>query len=166
MKYIVILILLAGCSAPKQFARLAISHPELPAKYCVDKYERQKDTVYKQGAEKLTFDTIYTGGEITTDTVYVAGKPMEVVKIITLPGQTIYERSLRVDTVYRDSPGLLARYDLCDIERRAAVLSAVQDRTDRDKWRRIARKRFWIIIGMGAVMALGIFMAVRKRLIK
>lgn len=167
MRYLIILILFAAsCSPSRQFAKLAIAHPELPAKYCVDKYEGKKDTVYKQGAERLTFDTIYTGGEITTDTVYLAGKPIEVTKTIILPGKTIYERSIRVDTVYRDSPELLAKYDLSDIERRDAIINEKAERIESDKWRKIAKKRFWTILGMGAGIALGLFLFIRKKITK
>lgn len=57
-----------------------------------------------------------------------------------------------------------AALDLCNITRNNAILLATDYKTKYDKWRDIAKKRFFIILGMGLVIALGLFGMIRKRL--
>lgn len=59
-----------------------------------------------------------------------------------------------------------AALDLCGIERGRAIAISTEKTKEADKWRKIARKRFWVILGMGAGMALGVFLLVRRKLVK
>lgn len=157
-------ILLYGCytkqKATSQFSRAAVAYPELPAGYCATVYP-VRDSIIK-GKDSLVFDTIYTGGEIEYDTVYSVRLDTVFVTInsIYLPKKTIRERIIRTDTVYKENTAAL---DLCNIERRNAVLNETRALAESDKWRKIAKKRFWVIMGMGAGIALGVFALIRKR---
>ena len=152
---------LGGCysqrKAKTQFSRAAVAFPELPAQYCSTTYPVKEKVI--KGADSLIFDTIYTDGETITETVYHLDTVFVYTKEI-LPGQVINRTQLRVDTIYQENTAALG---LCSIERGKAI-SLLQDKTkEADKWRRIAKKRFWIIAGMGAVMLLGLLAMIRKK---
>lgn len=163
MRYLLLLILLSGCytrqKATNQFSRAAVAYPELPAGYCARTYP-PKDSLIK-GDSVVTFDTIYTGGETVFDTVRVADT-IRIVKTIQLPGTRIIERVYKTDTIVKINTAAL---DLCSIERGRALALAEDKTAEAAKWRALAKKRFWIITGMGAAMALGLFLALRRKVV-
>lgn len=170
MKWLTLLLLFVatGCytkqKATSQFGKAAAAYPELPADYCARTYPSSTDTVVK-GVTTTVFDTIYTGGETLFDTVVVMDTKY-ITKTIQLPGTKVIERTVRVDTVEKVSTKLLAALDLCSIERGKAITLATDKTKEADKWKRIAKRRFWIIAGMGAAMALGLFVALRRKVVK
>lgn len=157
-------VLLSSCyskrKATSQFSRAAVAYPELPADYCAKTYP-VKDSLIK-GDTIVVTDTIYTGGNVSFDTTIVMDTKY-ITKTIQLPGTKIIERIYKTDTVFRENKAAL---DLCAIERRNALQLATDKTKEADKWRKIAKKRFWIILAMGASMALGIFAMVRRKVVK
>jgi hypothetical protein len=158
-----ILSLLSSCyterKARGQFSRAAVGYPIIAAEYCAMTYP-PKDTVIT-GQTVTQTDTLWADSSVVIrdtirnrDTVYIH-------TVERLPGQVITRTVLRTDTVFKTNT---AAVDACNIALRAAVLSEQTLRKERDKWRAIARKRWWIIFGMGAVITLGLFGFIRKKL--
>ena len=74
------------------------------------------------------------------------------------------------DTVYKESSSALKA---CSLEREAVLgmLADVNKKLDIktaevSAVRKLARKRFWIIAAMGGSMALGLFVAIRRKIVK
>ena len=164
MKYLILLVLLSGCYsrpiATKQHGRAVSTYPDLAADYCARVYPA-KDSLIK-GDSVVIFDTIYTGGNVSFDTTIIMDTKY-ITKTIQLAGVRVIERIFKTDTVIRVDRAAL---DLCSIERGKAIHNEEAQRIECDKWRKIAKKRFWIIVGLGAGIALGIFVALRKKIIK
>lgn len=146
--------------ATTQYGRAVATFPEIAADYCARTYP-PKDSLIK-GDTVTTTDTIYTGGNVSFDTTIVMDTKY-ITKTIQLPGTKIIERITVHDTIVRVST---AAVDLCAIERRNAIMLATDKTKESDKWRKIAKKRFWIILGMGAVMSLGIFALIKRKIAK
>jgi hypothetical protein len=161
---LMLVALLSGCysqrKAKSQFAKAATAYPEIPADYCARIYP-SKDSLIK-GDTVATFDTIYTGGETVFDTVRV-GDTIRIIKTVQLPGTKIIERYFVHDTLQVVNT---AEIDLCRIEMHKAINLATDYKKKYEKWEAIAKKRFWIIAGMGFVIALGLFGFLRKKLTK
>ena len=74
------------------------------------------------------------------------------------------------DTLFKESS---SRLKACELEREA-VLGMVADRekkldaktAEAAKWRKTAKNRFWTIAAMSTAMLLGLFVAVRKKIVK
>jgi len=164
MKYLIFIIVLSGCysrqKAVKQHGRASATYPEIAADYCARIYPA-KDSLIKGDSIVIT-DTIYTGGLTSFDTTIVM-ETKYITKTIQLPGTKIIERIFKTDTVVRVDRAAL---DLCSIERGKALTIATDKTKEADKWRAIARKRFWLLVGLGAAMALGIFAMIRKKVVK
>lgn len=160
-----ILIFLCGCynyrKAANQFGRASISYPEIPAQYCSVAYPVKEKII--QGKDSIKTDTLFVGGgEIIFDTVY---KKDSVFFYTTerLPGKVITNTIFKTDTIIRENKAALA---LCDIERGKAIRLLESKTAESDKWRRIAKKRFWIIVGMGLFIAIQIYGLLRNKIFK
>jgi hypothetical protein len=162
MRYILILILLSGCynlkKATVQHGRAAATYPAVAADYCARVYPA-KDSII-QGATIVRTDTLWGEGETRIDTVFVAGKPVEVTKTIILPGQTITIERLRVDTVRYENTAAL---DLANIEKRALSLALTTEQTRADKYQGRSRKYLWILIALAGGAAVWLFFKLRKK---
>lgn len=160
--FILIVGLFPGCyglsKAKKGFSRAVITYPEIAADYCARTYPA-KDSLIK-GDSVVTYDTLWAAGEVHFDTVYSLRKDTVFITRF-LPGQVIRETVRVTDTIYQENTAAL---DLCNIERRAAILAADRDHKEMLLWKARAKKRFWIILGMGAVIALGVFGFLRKKI--
>jgi hypothetical protein len=66
----------------------------------------------------------------------------------------------------RDTVENTARVRECEIIRDKAVLLAEDYKKEAAEWKAKAKKRFWVIAGMGAAMALGLFLAIRRKVVK
>ena len=69
------------------------------------------------------------------------------------------EEPCPVRTVYQQDRAAL---DLCAIERGRALAISTDKTIESDKWRKIARMRFWMLVGAGVVI--GVYLSVRKKL--
>lgn len=160
---IIVVILLASCYSRKkaqvQHGKAVTVFPEIGADYCARIYP-PKDSIIK-GDTVLAFDTIYTEGEIIFDTI--PGDTIRIVKTVQLPGVRIIERTTVHDTIVRINT---AEVDLWRIQANKALDIATDKTKEADKWRKIAKSRFWMLVGAGAIIALGIFGFLRKRLTK
>lgn len=146
--------------AQKSFARATVTYPEIAADYCSRTYP-PKDSLIK-GDSVVTFDTLYMGGDIHFDTVYSFRKDtVFITKIV--PGKTIIQTIHVTDTVKVVNT---AEVDLWKIQANKAIDIATDKTKESDKWKRIAKKRWWIILGMGAAMILGIVAIVGRSLKK
>ena len=161
---LILIILLAGCytrqKAQKQHGRVAATYPEIPADYCARMYPA-KDSLIK-GDSIFVSDTIFTGGNVSFDTTIIMDTKY-ITKTIQLPGTKIIERIYKTDTIVKVNTAAL---DLCSIERRDAIFLAKDKTAEADKWRKIAKKRFWMLLGAGFVITLGLFGFLRKKLTK
>lgn len=164
---LVALVFLTSCytrqKAQVQHGKAVATFPEIGADYCARIYP-PKDSLVKGDSifiEKT--DTLWGDGNTVIDTIYFEGKPKEIIKVVTLPGKTIIERHFRVDTLRVTNT---AEVDLWKIQANKAIDIATDKTKESDKWKKLAKQRFWIIIGMGAAMALGIFAFVKKRIAK
>jgi hypothetical protein len=160
------ILLLTGCytrkKATTQFGRAAITYPELPAEYCARTYPT-KDSVIK-GKDIIHVDTLWGEGEVIIKSDTIKARDTIFIRVTReLPGKVIERTFTRTDTVFQTNT---AAVDLCAIERRNAIALATDKTKEADKWRKIAKKRFWIILGMGTVMALGIFAIIKKKIAK
>lgn len=155
-------ILLVGCysqrKATSQFAKASIAYPEILAKTCATTYPVKTDTIVK-GVTQIKLDTLYMG-DTYYDTVYSFHRDTVFITKY-LPGKTIIQTNFRTDTVYKENTAAL---DLCAINRDKAIGLLDIKTKEYDKWRAIAKKRFFIILGMGLIIALGLFGFVRKKL--
>ena len=164
MRYLFLLVLLSGCyglkKATVQHGKAVATYPELGADYCARIYP-SKDSIIK-GDSIITFDTLWQDGEIHFDTIYSRLRDTVFITQFT-PGKTVFQTIWAVDTIFQTNTAAL---DLCSIERGKAITLLEAKTAESDKWKKIAKKRFWIILAMGAGIALGIFVAFRKKLIK
>lgn len=166
--YVVLLLFVVSCltscythkKAQQQFGRAAATYPELPAEYCARIYP-PKDSLIK-GDTVITFDTLWGASEIHFDTVYSFRKDtVFITKIV--PGKTIIQTITVKDTIQIVNT---AEVDYWKIQANKAINLATDKTKESDKWKRIAKKRWWIILGMGAGIALGIFVLIRRKLVK
>jgi len=160
-----VIILLCGCytrqKATSQFSRAAVAYPELPADYCARTYPPHDSLI--KGKDSLVIDTVIINGVIVkTDTVKFKDT-VRITKTVTLPAQVITKTITRVDTIEKESTGLKAKLDLCDIEKNKAINLASDSvkeiarlKAARNKWRLIA-------IGLMASIALGIVALIRRK---
>lgn len=165
IKYILIALILCSCYTPqkarKQFSRAVVYDPVIGTEYCAEKFPETPPKIIK-GDSVVVRDTIQQVGTTRIDTVFVAGKPIEVTKTIILPGQIITNTIVRVDTFERDSPKLQAELALSRINERAAVAGWNAETKDR-KEKQAQRNRWRLIaIGLGASWLLFIFFKLRK----
>lgn len=157
-------VLFSGCyslnKAKSQFGRATVAFPELPADYCARTYPPKIEAV--KGKDSVRVDTLWGAGELVVIRDTLRSRDTIWIKTVErLPGQVITKTVLRTDTIYQENRAAL---DLCGIERGKAIMAADREHGQATKWRAIARKRFWIIAGMGFVIALGVFGFLRKKL--
>lgn len=151
---IVLIILLPGCynsrKAAAQFSRAAVFDPKLPADYCAVTFP-PKNTV-KTDTIKTT-DTIQKPGTTITDTLW-SNDTIRINTITVLPGKVITNTIHVTDTIYQENTAALRSCEI-DKSRLVAVIGPLTE--DRDGWKKKAKTRFWIILGMGAVIGIGIY---------
>lgn len=161
---------LTGCysesKARGQFSRAVVAYPEILPKACIDKYPAKDSLIKGDTVQIISTDTLWGLGETRIDTVFQAGKPYEVTRTIIVPGKTIIETRLRVDTVEKESIRLLAALDLANINLTRSLALSDEKTKEADKWRKIAKKRFWVILGLSAGIALGVVAMARKKMAK
>jgi hypothetical protein len=154
MRYLILLILLSSCynqrKATLQHAKAVAAYPEIGAAYCSRTYPPKDSTT--PGTVVTRIDTLWGAGDITTDTIYLEGKPVQVTKVVTLPGKVIRETYYRTDTIYRVDN---AAVDLCRIREGKAVNALQKEQARADKYQGKAKSRLWIIIGLA--MAIGVW---------
>lgn len=150
----IVICALFSCYGPKQaqnqFAKAVAYDPLLPANYCAITYPVKEKIIAGETVTKT--DTIWGDGEIihhTTverirDTVYVT-------KFVQ--GNTIRETIIRTDTVVKENTAAVEAERLNN-KKLTGLLETTT--VDRDKWKAIAKKRLWTIIGLSTAMALGL----------
>lgn len=157
----ILLVLLAGCYTKKkavtQHGRSVATYPEIGADYCARIYP-PTNTVIK-GDSIVTVDSIFIAGEQFFDTVRV-DSIVRITKTITLPAKIITQRVVITDTVRVVDNAAL---DLCNIEKRAATLALTTEQDRADKYKARAAKYLKILIGLGALLLLGLFLRFRKK---
>ena len=161
---IILPTLIIGCyskrKAQTQFAKAVAYDGSIPAKYCAQTFPVIEKII--KGKDSIIVDTLWGEGETITrtliervrDTVYITKY---------IQGNTIRETIVRTDTIVKENTAALAASRL---ELGKALTIATDKTNEATKWRKIARKRFWIIAGMGAAMALGIFAMIRRKVVK
>ena len=169
MRYYVIAIFViciagSGCytarKAKSQFSRAVAGYPQIAAEYCAQAYP-VKDSLIR-GDTLVVYDTLWGEGKTLYDTVRLKGlaDTIRITKIIQLPGTVITKTITVHDTLQVENT---AKYSACELALRAAVQNEKAQRELYDKWRRIARKRFWVIVGLGAGIAIGIVGMIARR---
>lgn len=166
MKYFLIILCLTGCynlkKATLQHGKAVATYPQIGADYCARVYPPAIKLI--KGDTVVSVDTFWTEGNTMYDTLRVANTDtVRIIKTIQLAGTKIIERTTIHDTVEVVNTAAL---DLARIELGKALTIATDKTKEADKWRKIAKKRFWVILGMGAVMVLGIVAVVRRKMRK
>lgn len=165
MKFILFIsvsILLCGCyterTAKGRFGKAVTAYPKIAAEYCGLTYPC-KDSV-KIGKDSIRVDTLWGEGEITIIRDTLRSKDTIWIKTVQqLPGTVIYKTVLRTDTIYQTDK---AAFKVCDIERGQAIELLNKKTIEYDKWKAIAKKRFWIICGLGLLIGIGLFFKLRS----
>jgi len=192
---IIAVVLFFGCSpirtaekARGELAKIAIKYPEIPAKYCADKYPvvaRTDSSGYL--ASKKAIDSLISA--IAADSVLSRADLETTLNEIrrlqeALKPQPNPDCDSLTDAIYRYAAGQSARasrleiankalisaarnlrpvhdtivntaqYDVCQINLGYAVINQTRAQAEADKWRAIARKRFWIIVGLASGIVL------------
>ena len=192
---IISVVLFFGCSpirtaekARGELAKISVKYPEIPAKYCADKYPvvaRTDSTGYL--ASKRAIDSLISA--IAADSVLSrADLEMTLNEIRRLQEaikpQPNADCDSLTDAIYRyaaaqsaranrleiankalisaakdlrpvhDTVVNTAQWDVCQINLGYAVIAQSRVQAEADKWRAIARKRFWIIVALGTGVVL------------
>lgn len=156
MKWVlaIIFLCLTGCynqrKAASQFSRAIAFDAKIGSDYCSNTYPPKniitKDTV-------ISTDTIWGAGEIIRDTLRF-GDTIRINTVQILPGKVITNTIHIVDTLHVENTAALKSCEI-DKDRLIAVIAPLT--SDRDGWKRKAKARLWIILGMGAIIGIGIW---------
>lgn len=162
MKYLLLLILLSSCynqrKATLQHGKAVATYPEIGADYCSRTYP-PRDSI-TPGTVVTRTDTLWGAGDITTDTVYLEGKSVQVTKVITLPWKVIRETYYRTDTIYRVDN---AAVDLCRIREGKAVSALEKEQARADKYQGRARSRLLVIIWLALAIGVWTYFKIRGK---
>tara|TARA_R110000868_G_scaffold229616_1_gene482716 strand:+ start:507 stop:1037 length:531 start_codon:yes stop_codon:yes gene_type:complete len=146
------IILIAGlfsCYGPKlaqkQFGRAAASFPEIGADYCARTFPPVPGETIP-GKDSIIIDTIYF--DQAADTLTTTRNDTTI-RTILLTGPRITTTIRRTDTIRMENR---AAWYLCDQDRRKAIQVATDQRAAADRWRGLARNRFWIIWALIAII--------------
>lgn len=161
---ILIMVLLAafcGCYSEKkaniQHGKAVATYPKIGAQFCAITYPC-KDSVIIHGKDSIQVDTLWGEGEVIIDTVKTFDT-IRITKVVQLPGKVITKIITRIDTIYRED---VAKLKVCDIERGQAIALLDKKTIESDKWRKIAKQRFWIIVGLGLAIGVGLYFKFAK----
>lgn len=161
----ILMALLTSCytrsKAQKSFARATVTYPEIAADYCSRTYPPRDSLIH--GRDIIHVDTLWGEGETivkndtlrTRDTIYIRTTR-------ELPGRVIERTLVRTDTIRVTNT---AEVDKWVITARDAVSVSVDKTKEASYWRKIAKKRFWIILGLGAAIAIGVVAMIRKKVV-
>lgn len=192
---IIAVVLFFGCSpirtaekARGELAKISVKYPEIPAKYCADKYPvvaKTDSSGYL--ASKKAIDSLISA--IAADSVLSRTdleRTLEEIRRLqeALKPQPNPDCDSLTDAIYRYAAAQSARanrleiankalisaardlrpvhdtivntaqYDVCQINLGYAVINQTRAQAEADKWRAIARKRFWIIVGLSSGIVL------------
>lgn len=157
-----VLTCLASCYGPqkaaKQHGRAVTTFPQIGADWCAKTYPVEVDTILI-GDSIIHLDTLWGEGQTYYDTLLVRDT-LRITKIIEKP-LYITKTVHRVDTLFKESA---ARLDQCALARDVALRLLEKKTEESDNWESKAKKRFWVILGMGATMLIGLFLALRKKI--
>ena len=192
---IIAVVLFFGCSpirtaekARGELAKISVKYPEIPAKYCADKYPVVAKTDSSSYlASKKAIDSLISA--IAADSVLSRTdleRTLEEIRRLqeALKPQPNPDCDSLTDAIYRYAAAQSARanrleiankalisaardlrpvhdtivntaqYDVCQINLGYAVINQTRAQAEADKWRAIARKRFWIILGLASGIVL------------
>lgn len=163
MKLIIFIILIIIClscntlkKAQKDVAKISVTHPEVLAEYCADKFPVKE--IFLPGDTIIVTDTLELEGSVFIDTVRTLDT-IRITKTVTLPGQTITRTIVIHDTVIKENT---AQLKVCELERGKMVNLLASSNAESDKWQGKAKKRFWILLGLIVLLAGSLYFNVRK----
>lgn len=110
MKYLLIILLLAGCITSKKVKRYLNEHPDTSAEYCAETYP-VKDSLIK-GDSVVTYDTLW-GIEVMHDTTEVANEVKVPIQVIKFVPQIVTKTIKITDTIIKENT---ARVSYLEIE--------------------------------------------------
>lgn len=163
----ILFIFISGCYSEKkarqQFGKAAAAYPTIPAEYCAQTFPPQKEFIRGKDSVIRVIDTILEDNAgVTYDTV-ISHDTVVITKTHQLPNKIITKTFVRTDTVYAENKAAL---QACNLALRASVQNEGVERKEADKWRKIALRRFWIIVGLGVGIVLWMFALVRRKVVK
>lgn len=161
MKFTIFLLLIClSCNslkkAQKDVAKISVTHPEVLAKYCADKFPVVE--TFLPGDTIIVTDTVFNSINIISDTVTTLDT-VRITKTVTLPGKTITKTVTVTDTIVKENT---AQLKVCELERGKMVDLLASSNAESDKWQGKAKKRFWILIGLIVLLAGSLYFNVRK----
>lgn len=154
MRYyiLIVAVLFSSCyserRARSQFGKAAASYPLVAAEYCGITFP-PRDSLIK-GDSVVTFDTLFVGGSVRFDTVTLRGlsDTIRITKIVQLPGTVITQRVFIHDTLQVVNTAALKA---CELVKDQAVFHLTEMTAASNAWEKKAKKRFWILFGIGLV---------------
>lgn len=153
MKYLIIILLLAGCYSPKnarkQVMKVDLNYPDILVQYCRDKFPVVERIV--KGDSVFVTDTVTDLIFIEADTVTV-NDTVRITK--TLPGKTITVTNTitRVDTIEIKTT---ADLKICETTRDQAVKLLTDKTAEASKHKK--GKRNWMLLSLGLFIAIGVW---------
>lgn len=159
---ILFVLSLCSCYTPRKakgdFGKAVTAYPEIGATFCAITYPA-KDSLIK-GDSIVTYDTLWGEGEIHFDTIYSRSKDtVYITKFIH--GNIIRETIRTTDTVRVVD---MAALTSCRLEQ-GKIVDLLTDKTaEVSALRKLAKKRFWVIAGMGAAIGLWLFLFIRRKI--
>jgi len=153
--FALLLVIMPGCynlkKANAQHGKAVTTFPAIGADYCARVYPAKDSLII--GDSVVSYDTIYTGGQMFFDTVQVKDT-VRITTTIQLPAKTIIQKIRQIDTIVKINHAAL---DLCSIERRSAITqlekkTAEYDdmKSKRNKWRKSSFIT-WGILTLGLI---------------
>jgi len=154
---IFLFIVLSGCSAAQKAQRQE-KKIQKAAQYLlsVDALDELCEEVYPvrdsiiKGDSVLLFDTLYIEGEIITDTL-IEKDTVRIVTTKTLPSKTITKTAHVIDTIVRENT---AAVNACNDDKRKLIGLLEKKTIENEDWKDKAKKRFWVIVGLMALIFL------------
>lgn len=161
IKYLLLALILSGCynqkKATVQHGRAVATYPEIGADYCARTYP--PDTKVIPGDTVITFDTIYTGGDIHFDTVYSSSRDTVYITRFVQGPHTI-ERQIIHDTIRIVDAAAL---DAANIDRKRITNLYEGEISERKKYQKRSRNYLWVLIAIGVLTLGGLYFKLRKR---
>lgn len=149
---IFILTIPQGCLTEKKarvkHSVIVTAFPIIGAEYCAANF-KPRDSLIK-GDSIIKFDTIFVGGEVLIDTVR-ALDTIRITKVVQLPGKVITKTVVRVDTIRIEST---AKLEVCKNQLGQMIGLLTAKTAESEKWKGKSKKHFWIMSGLGLLIAL------------
>lgn len=154
-------LLLSSCASYEKklykTTKFLNENPEAAAKYCASNFTSEPQ--YIKGDTKVVFDTVEIKGDSIPcpESINPKTGEKEIVFVKCPDHKTVSKSESRIDTIYKDKPETVAKLEVqrFELEKSVKTIVVLEDKLAESKAAHKeaeskARKRLWIILGMGA----------------